>query len=102
MLLLFYLSRCLTHLSLFPLEKWIDTESDGTEEVKAAPPPTDMTLGRPSPSQQVDAKGPAAGTGPSANAYSLKRSGRAKYVDVMGKCFLLHALTSISCHLQNM
>ena len=69
------------------IEKWVDTESDGTEEVKAAPPPTDSTLGRASPAVQPTS-GPSvpapAGAPPGNNLYSLKRGRGSKYVDVMG------------------
>ncbi|XP_067941202.1 protein transport protein Sec16A-like isoform X2 [Watersipora subatra] len=66
------------------LKKWVDTQSDGTEAPKAAPPPTDMTLGRSSPAvghnSSIPAPQPAGG-----NLYSRKKGKGSKYVDVMGK-----------------
>lgn len=72
------------------IEKWVDTESDGTEEVNSAPP-TDSSLGRSSPAVQTTttlANGqPVALSG--GNLYSLKSGRRSKYVDVMGMSWMI-------------
>lgn len=70
------------------------------DEVKAAPPPTDMVLGarnsptiNTQPQQMMSTNTAAAPVAPAAaapptsgNLYSLKRRQGGKYVDVVGRC----------------